>query len=490
MAARSGVTPRPSLRSRSCQILLAWAYISAHYASDSFWLAGHRNPIDQKIPRSSLVFEDQDQYDWWHRGGPVLAKLMRHADYNVHKQYEYLVLFAYLVVPFLGPSPENGRRNLYPPLVDLEFSQNFQQNGCITRIAFQPAKSITSLSERDPLKRLATYEVLVRLFQMDGVELDLTLYHHCMSSLSLTSTEERYLLQQNSREPLPPVFRTQSCIALNLQKNGNARVKFYSFLLGKALVSQAAASDLAFGSIRTLHHGNALFGSALRHVEDYLRGQYTGGITGVAPASPSSFHPTGVVQMACDLVPVERSRFKVYLQECLVKFERVVDIWTLGGRLPLTPESNSALEILRTVWSLLKIREGYHFPAEMAARSGADTRRGSNGQAGSPSHLDQTFFDGQFLMFNYEFQPGDPCPRPQIYFPLSAMSYTAVTDAVVALFVKLGWTEHANAYRGNVAEYYPSAGLDETSGLQYWLSFSFSAITGPYTSIYYRRIGG
>ncbi|KAL2801670.1 putative dimethylallyl tryptophan synthase [Aspergillus granulosus] len=437
---------------------------------------------------NSLVFENQDQYDWWHRGGPVLAKLMLHAKYNVHQQYQYLALFAHLVVPFLGPSPRTCKPNIHPGFFDLEFSQNFQQTGCITRIAFQPAKSIAALAERDPLKRLVTYEVLLRLSQMHGIHIDLSLYHHLISTLSFTR-EEVHLLPEKSRETLPSVFGPQNCIGLDLQKNGNVKVKLYTFLLGKAIVSQTAAFDLALRSVQMLDPKNTLFLPAIQHIQEYLRDQYTQERTGTATAGSASFHPTGMAQMACDLVEVDQSRIKLYLYECLVKFEKVMDIWTLGGRLPETSETTAALNILRTLWPLFNFTEGYHFPADMAPKGGDRSQRGDD-PAGFSFHSEPTFFDDQFLMFNFQIRPTDPWPQPQVYFPLFKVRDSAVVDTVVALFDKLGWTEHASTYGKNVKAYYSFGDLHETFDLQCYLSFSFSPKTGPYTSIYYRRISG
>ncbi|RAL08527.1 putative dimethylallyl tryptophan synthase [Aspergillus homomorphus CBS 101889] len=416
----------------------------------------------------ALLFQNQDEHDWWHRAGPVLGQMLLNADYDVHKQYQYLAFFAHHVVPALGPAPDNPRPNLYRGVFNLEFSQNFQQAGCIIRLAFLPVSYLAGVPGRDSFNRLLAPEVLARFAQLDGIELDLQVYQQLVSELALTRQEEDRLASEG---PLPPIFKTQNGIALDLRKDGKMTVKLYTFLLGKSLATATPVSTLAFNAIRRLDQGAKRFEAGLQPIQAFLDSKQ-GTLDEMLPAFPTAFHPRGMIQIGCDLVDISRTRFKIYLHDYIVDSNRLAELWTLDGRLKEAhcPGLDKGLEILRELWSILQVREGYHLPF-----------------ACEPSKP-QFYYDQQFLIVNYEIHPGDPWPRPKAYFPLFGMSENAVVDAVVAFFEGLGWTQHAGMYREHVISCFPKCDLENTTDVQFWLSFSYSPKTGPYTTVYYRRI--
>ncbi|RAH64220.1 aromatic prenyltransferase, partial [Aspergillus aculeatinus CBS 121060] len=414
----------------------------------------------------SLLFHTQDEHDWWHRAAPVLARMLHNADYEIHKQYQYLAFFAQHVVPALGPSPANPRPNLYRGVFNLEFSQNFQESGCIIRLAFLPLNYLAGVPGKDPFNRLSTPEVLARYAQVDGIDLDLQLYQQLVSDLTLNKKEEDHLL--STKSPLPPVFRTQSGIALDLRKEGKMTVKLYTFVVGKSMATATPASTLALDAVRKVDQGAASrFDAGMQPIQAFLD-EEQGTPDAMIPASPTSFHPRGMIQFGCDLVDLARTRFKFYIHDYIVNTDRLAELWTLGGRLRERdcPGIEKGLKILHELWSILQVREGYHLPFACAPKAG---ERGSV----------------QFLIVNYEIHPGDPWPVPKVYFPLFGMTEDAVIDAVVAFFERLGWAQQARVYRENMVACFPTRDLEKTTDIQVWLSFSYSPKKGPYTTVYY-----
>ncbi|PYI24367.1 aromatic prenyltransferase [Aspergillus violaceofuscus CBS 115571] len=426
-----------------------------------------------------LLFQNQDEHDWWHRAAPVLTQMLQNANYEVHKQYQYLAFFAQHVVPALGPSPTNPRPNQYRGVFNLEFSQNFQESGCIIRLAFQPTSYLAGIPGKDLFNRLATPEVLARYAQIDGIDLGLSLYQQLVSDLILTKQEEDRLLSTES--PLPPVFKTQSGIALDLRKEGKMTVKLYTFVVGKSMATDTPASTLSLEAVRKVDQGaTRRFEAGLQSIQAFLdEGQGTP--DAMIPASPTSFHPRGMIQFGCDLVDIARTRFKFYIHDYIVNPDRLAELWTLGGRLREDdcPGIERGLEILRELWSILEIREGYHLPFACAPKTAA---------AETSSSKPQFYYDQQFIIVNYEIHPGNPWPVPKVYFPLFGMTETAVIAAVGAFFERLGWAQQARMYRENMAACFPTRDLEKTTDIQVWLSFSYSPKKGPYTTVYYRSL--
>ncbi|KAI9370295.1 Verruculogen prenyltransferase [Aspergillus egyptiacus] len=442
-----------------------------------------------------LHFDDQDQRQWWKRAGPVLGQQLLLANYELHKQYQYLSFFAHHIIPLLGPAPRSWESNSESDQYDyhpLEISQNFQNSGSTIRIGFQPRAYSSHVRAQDPFGELSTEESLARLGQVPGVELDLQPYHRLASLLNLTRTEENALLQPAGHQSLSPLFKTQHLIAVQLPRTGRITLKGYWFLSAKSMVRGIPISDLSFQAIRNLDDGNNTLTPGLRPIEEYFAG------VPMQPAHPTRPQLTEFGTVGCDHVAMSRSRFKLYFFEALCQFDRVADIYTLGGRLTNAPGIAEGLDILRQIWSILRIPEGYHYASlqDSLVRKSTDTET-CNGEAttsstGIPktsSAGEREYFDDQPLIFNFEIRPGESWPQPKIYFHLSYLTDSQVADAVVALFERLGWKDEARRYRENLKTYYPRSDFDKTSGLQRLLSFSYSAKSGPYTTVYYWQIG-
>ncbi|KAF9895403.1 hypothetical protein FE257_000309 [Aspergillus nanangensis] len=396
-----------------------------------------------------LSFPDLDQDEWWHRTAPVLGKMMLDANYDVHRQYQYLVLFAQYVIPLLGLSPSSiGHSNRYRT-----FLGTFGL----------PMTSYAGTPDRDPFNRLGLQRLLTSLGQ-SRIEMNLQLYHQLISSLTLTPTEEQRVLQQHGS--LPRLFRTQNIIGLDLTPDGNAVVKLYFRLAAKSLVSGLTTTSLTFDAIRNVD-SDGRFTPAMNLIESYMHDQ-------VKPVAMTveglcTTH-VWISWCACDLVSPGQNRYKIYIHEFWVNLDRAADLWTLGGRIKDCPGNFQGLQILRKLWSLLAIREGSHGPLDAPSGESLIPKTGT-------------------LVFNFELHPGDPYPQPKVYLPLRSIIDKSVAEAVTSCFEDFGWMDHARTYTENFSSYYPSCDISQTTELQGVLSFSYSSKNGPYVSVYYRNVG-
>ncbi|GFF82405.1 dimethylallyl tryptophan synthase, putative [Aspergillus udagawae] len=387
-------------------------------------------------------FEDQAQRQWWKQAGPVLGQHLLLANYDINKQYQYLCFFGHHIIPILGPGPGSGYD--YHPL---EISQNFQRSGSTIRLGFQPRAYSSCVSPQDPFGELSTEEAMARLGQVTGVELDLQPYHLLASQLNLTKKEEKEMLQPTCYNSLSPSFKTQGLLAVELPRTGNITLKGYWFLSAKSMVTKTPISELSFQAFRNIDAGKDLLIPALRPIEEYFAEMK------MKPANPATPQTTEFATVACDHVDMSRTRFKLYLYECLWKYDRLADIYTLGGRLKNAPGIAEGLELLREIWSILQIPEGYHFASLQNSLLRKSTNAESCGEASKSASEEREFFDDQALIFNFEIRPGERWPQPKVYFPLAYLTDSKAADAVVALFEKLGWKEEARRYKDNLKTY-------------------------------------
>ncbi|KAL2816674.1 Verruculogen prenyltransferase [Aspergillus granulosus] len=428
-------------------------------------------------------FDDHEQHNWWKQAAPVLGELMLHSNYNISKQYQYLTFFAHHIIPLLGPSPNSSTTDHQHGMHPLEISQTFQESGITIRLMFEPKSYSGSGSTKDSFGGLVTQEVLARLGQVSGVELDPQLYYELMSPLALTKKEEEDILNSGCYDNLPPPFKVQNLVGIQLSRSGEIAIKVDWLLAAKSMISKTPVSELTFQAIRKLDQGKGIF-PGLRHIEEYFKA------INLPPASPSIFQPTDFGAMTCHLVDKARTRLKIYTCIRLLRFEHVADIWTLGGRLKDYPGIIRGLEILHQLWAILPITEGYHHPPFVNPLLMKDEDPDTSSAINKVASTVPQFFDDELIFINFEIRPRDPCPQPKVYFTLSYLTDSRVVDAVVALFRKLGWEREASRYKENFKKYFPASDLGRTPGFHQFLSFSYSDKTGPYTSVYYCRIGG
>jgi DMATS type aromatic prenyltransferase len=142
----------------------------------------------------SMPVANLDQYQYWHTVAPMLGRMLSNGNYGIHQQYEYLCLFAHVIIPRLGPFP--GGRSIYKCLLrgtgSVELSQNVQKLGLTARIAFEPTNYIASTGA-DPLNRHTVHATLAELRTIGFVAVDMELHQMLVNELTLTDREEKLM---------------------------------------------------------------------------------------------------------------------------------------------------------------------------------------------------------------------------------------------------------------------------------------------------------
>ncbi|GFF74963.1 dimethylallyl tryptophan synthase, putative [Aspergillus udagawae] len=391
----------------------------------------------------ALLFPDIDQYQHWHHVAPMLAKFLVDGKYSIHQQYEYLCLFAQVIVPVLGPYPTPGRdvyRCTLGGNMTVELSQNFQRSESTARIAFEPVRYQASVGH-DQFNRTSVNGFFSQLqLLVKGVNIEL---HHSLSEhLTLTAKDERSLSEEQLTKYLTNFqVKTQYVVALDLRKTGIV-VKEYFFPGIKCAATGQTGSSACFGAIRAVDKEGHL-DSSCRLIEAHFQ----------QSKIDAAF-------LCCDLVDPAHTRFKVYIADPLVTLARAEEHWTLGGR--LTDENTAiGLDIIRELWTDLGIIEGTISPSGI---------------------LDKPFLP---IMLNYEMKAGRVLPTPKLYMPLTGIPETKIAHTLTAFFRRYDMPEQAEVFMDNLQAYYPGKDLEEATRYQAWLSFAYTKERGPYLSIYY-----
>lgn len=258
------------------------------------------------------------------------------------------------------------------------------------------------------------------------------------------------------KAPLAKSGRGQQTLAVEFQ-NGGISAKAYFFPGMKSLATGLSPGKLILDSIERL----ALPGlkEPVHHLRSTLGLQDDG-------------HPTDTAiapfLLGVDLCTPERSRLKFYVTDQVVSWDRVADMWTLRGKRLEDPQCADGLALLRKLWDLLAIPEGYR----------SNIR--PDFAFGTPPPEDYR----PVMMANWTLSPKKKFPDPQIYLLTVGMNDAVVMDALVAFYEVLGWTDLASTYKDKVASYFPGPDFTKTNYIHSGVSFSYRH-SKPYLSVYY-----
>lgn len=361
----------------------------------------------------SIPFANLDQYQYWHAAAPMLGRMLANGNYTIHQQYEYMCLFAHVIVPKLGPFP--GGRDTYKCLLggtgSVELSQNVQKLGLTTRIAFEPTSYIASTGV-DPLNRHTVHATLAELRTIGSASIDMELHHMLVNDLTLTDREERLM---SPEEILKTAWKTQILLALDLTTKG-ITVKEYFYPALKAAVTGTTVAKLCFSAIRKVDK-QGFFDAPSKAIESYMQTQ----------------NQTDLYFLSCDLVDPAETRFKLYIMELDMRLAKVEEHWTMGGVLT-DDETVIGLKMLRELWVEFGIIEGMRKEPERPSLPG------------DPDTI------VPFIM-NYEMNPREALPKPKFYFPLVGISELKIANVLTAFFERYDMPEQAAVYRNNLQTY-------------------------------------
>jgi tryptophan dimethylallyltransferase len=365
-------------------------------------------------------FTNEDEKLWWHSTGPMFAKMLRMANYDIHSQYKHLAIYKKRVVPFLGVYPERNNNDRWLSILTrfgtpFELSLNCSDSP-VVRYTYEPINSSTGAVE----DLFNTHSIWESLQQLVAIQPDVNLewFNHFKQELTLSSAESKFLAENG---PIKTGIKTQNKLALDL-KGDHFVLKTYIYPELKAIASGKSTDELIFASVRkiSLQYDSIL--PALSVLEDYAK-------------SRSGLNSTTSVRLlSCDLVKPTKSRIKIYILERMVSLPAMKDLWTLGGRLT-DPSTVAGFELIEELWDML------HIPVGLQTYPASYLPIGSTPNEQLPT------------MANYTLHHNEPMPEPQVYFNTFGMNDMAVADALTTFFERHGWTEMAHRYKESLRSY-------------------------------------
>lgn len=367
--------------------------------------------MPEKVLSRSLDFRTEDQELWWHDIAPLTNRLLDLVGYSTHDQYEHLCYIYRFVLPALGLYPRPGLSQIttaVPGGRSFELSVNYQNGKSTLRYDFEPSSSLAGTS-RDPYNQLMTAELMSKL-ELGGANIDLFWYHHFINTLGLTSRDKATLKDQKTGHAT-----TQYMVAWDLKQASNNMLKMYLFPMLKACATGVPAGRLVMDAVAS---GSPQIkdSPAFSMLEEYLTERNL---------------MENVCILSWDCEDVASSRLKVYIADPEVTLERIVDMWTLGGRLSSSKRNQQGLAHLKQFWSRLNIPEGSRSTYELGQPEQSDGRSG--------------------LTFNWEFKAGSSEPDPKLYVPCMGENDGALARGLSTYFNDLGWSDLAGSYETKIS---------------------------------------
>ncbi|KAF2673862.1 aromatic prenyltransferase [Microthyrium microscopicum] len=401
---------------------------------------------------SILGFNNADEEFWWKCTAPVLGKFLVKAEYTTEQQFTYLSWYHRFILPSLGERPEQGkprkwRAQVTPGASPFQPSWNLQGNKSTVRFTVEPIGRNVG-SREDVFNQLAAIDLMRKLkTTMPDIQDDW--FYHCVKQLYVPKDVINMMLlaQGPPQGPKPP-----TCfVAFDLLKD-KIESKAYFFPHMQARLLAVNQGDLVIQTVRGLNGDGIDMNPSLDAFEEYLN---SGG-----PLTHGQ-----IEMLAIDNVDKKRARAKIYVNSFNNTFNKIKDIYTMGGRIKDAAILKS-LDALADVWKLLFNLpetgfEDMELPNIMHPRSGFVT--------------------------GFEFKTGEALPTTKIYFPMWHYAKTdqQLTDALSAFFSKQGWNDRAKSYSNDVSEIFMESEMPYSPGTHQYLSFSAKAKSGLYLTMYY-----
>jgi DMATS type aromatic prenyltransferase len=374
------------------------------------------------MPWESLVsvlgFQNEDQKFWWQSLAPVLGKFMSKSQYNIGQQYAYLSWFHNFILPALGPRPEpekerTWRCQLTHNAVPFQPSWNFHANKTTVRFTVEPVGFAAGTKE-DVFNQRAGFDLMKRLkTAMPDMQDDW--FYHCARELYVPKDLINMMLLVGGppKGPKPPtVF-----IAFDL--NDKIETKAYFFPHIRAKVLGITQGELILNTVRGFNGNGIDLNPSLDAFEEYLN-------------SGGPVDHKNVEMLAIDCIDPKKARAKIYVNSFSNSFNKIKDIYTMGGRLN-GKEIDESLVALKDLWRIL---------FDMPETGFEDT------VIPNIMHPRSCFVTG------FEFKSGDPLPTSKVYFPMWHYLKTdkQMSDALSLFFARQGWDKLAKSYGSDLKE--------------------------------------
>ena len=368
-----------------------------------------------------LQFRNEDERTWWEETASIIGNIMERADYDILRQYSYLLFFHEIILSALGPCPRpdstpQWKSFMTDDFTPMDVSWNFSANSSLVRFAIEPIGSLAG-TPHDLFNSYEAIEFLERIRHVSLIaDLDLQWFTHFANCITIQNDKAQHV----TKEFLKNEHMSQIFFALDLD-HSKVSMKSYLFPNLKSIESGISPLDLVSKAIAQLSNESTV-NCAWSSVEDYMR-------------STASGSQCKLEFVALDCVNPLQSRIKVYFRTPCTAFDQVRDIFTLGGRLK-DETTRTAVETLKELWWLvLNLSDEVLDTDELV-------------------HRDQSQHPTVGTLFNFEIKPGKNVPEPKVYIPVRhyARSDIDIAQGLTRFFQRCQWLSLADSYMTNLKD--------------------------------------
>ncbi|KAF2461403.1 tryptophan dimethylallyltransferase-domain-containing protein [Lineolata rhizophorae] len=423
-------------------------------------------PEPYQLLSYGLRLTDPHQQYWWEENGVSMGRLLERAGYPLHTQYKHLLLLHGSVLPWMGPAwpttatatgdaaqPRTPGAALNYDGAPIEPSLNVTASGLTVRFTIEPVGPAAN-RPGDQLNQAVGPAAVAAMGAAAGA--DTRWARQLMAALFVSEAEAAALAGPGGRFAAMGARKPALLVAYDLGRAGGVNMKTYFVPGYKAAATGRRADGIVCDTVRGFAPGGAALAPAVDALEAYL-----------AERGPAETSGLGVEMVAVDCRdPAEGApRCKIYVRCMSNAFERVRDVYTLGGR-KTDAETEEGLRRLRLVWHLLlDEREGV-----------ADDR-----------HKEHDGHHNAGLLFGMEVEADKPFPTPKVYVPLWHYCKTdkRMAENLSEIFKMQGWGDIAESYGSDLQHFFPTHDIANSSGTHTCVSYAYTEKKGVYTTLYY-----
>ena len=331
-----------------------------------------------------LKHQETNAQFWWSTVGPLLAILLREAEYQIAARFEILLFYFLFLVPNLGARPDfSGRFSRWKSFMtdeslplELSWEWGLGNNLPTVRLSMEPI-GIDAGTVKDPLNEHAPHRIVHQIHRIfPGIEL--SLFHYFSKEL-LTYSHENGV---NDRTPAAAGHQSRSFIAFEFGKT-STMLKAYFFPVFKARETGQSTLALISRAMAKLANVEGLLFPSYGCLANYIRTSREGS-------------RLKAEMLSIDCVSPAASRVKLYLRSQSTSFDSVRANMTLDETLEQPNLEKGILE-LQKLWNLVLL------PAQ-SGTSAKDLPYKAHRTAGT--------------LYYYDMRPGQLVPTPRLYIPV------------------------------------------------------------------------
>lgn len=368
-----------------------------------------------------LGFTSPDEEYWWTTFAQPLNQLMEWANYSTPEQYRVLAFLHRYVIPTCGPKPYRTGDQYWKTFMGIDntpiqVSLNFYNSKATVRTANIPICALSG-SALDPLNQKASIDTLEAQKHVIPGQ-DLRWFNHFRKAFFLPN-DEAFILKEETNNRILTMQSVQCMLSYDFPYR-DTQAKVAICPLWKYTQTGRPISDLTIEAIKDLGEEATGYLPCLDVLADFLGSS----AAAEAQASPNFFAFDTAVRKG------QTSRIKFYMATPRTSFNRMVDIFTLGGRVN-GPEMEKALAALRLLWfSTMNVPEGL-----------------SDDEDITPKHTHPC----AGVIFNFEISPGASVPTPKIYLPCAYYGKPdlEIAEGMDVFFSSQGWNQPFHSYKDN-----------------------------------------